>query len=562
MTPASSSPVRPIVAEIPVVGYVRSSKDLHDVSCDAQTARIRQAIGAGEYLVPLAAAPEGVFEDKALSSTRDELPGLRALLDTAGLQPVPFRKIYVLDTARVARDTLQAQSLKYYLRKKRGIELVFLHLPQTGSYMDEVLEKMMEVWDELHSRMSKDKGVEGQRQNIRRGYRASGEAPYGYRRRVLTLGPHRHGRPITKSVNEPDPETAPIVQEYFRRRASGEGRATILRDFERRGIPSPRGHAKWAVSTARSFEENLPAYLGHLVHGRTNERLREPGLVGGTRRGFVGGQKHRPREQWTVKEHAHPALISPEIAATVGARLRERGVTEQRGTAYLLSGILVCGLCGQHYVGSRAGRRFMYRCLARCKRGQAACPNSDIARETIEAFAIEILKVELLRPNRLQDLIGRLQRRPLAARRRAVIKDTTVLEQELRTVAQKLTNVLDLYAKGSLDEETLAAVTARLRKRRAAIAGQLETLEGPVSVDFQVNPARLRAFVHDMDRWMRDGDVVRRKTLLQEVYQEIRLWPKTAAKPWSRKVVVAASLDALTRTFVVAPTGFEPVFQP
>ena len=32
--------------------------------------------------------------------------------------------------------------------------------------------------------------------------------------------------------------------------------------------------------------------------------------------------------------------------------------------------------------------------------------------------------------------------------------------------------------------------------------------------------------------------------------------------PWTRKVAVAASLEALTRAFVVAPTGFEPVFQP
>ena len=56
---------------------------------------------------------------------------------------------------------------------------------------------------------------------------------------------------------------------------------------------------------------------------------------------------------------------------------------------------------------------------------------------------------------------------------------------------------------------------------------------------------------------MREGDVLRRKTLLREVYQEIRLWPKTGAKAWTRKVAVAANLDALTRALVVAPTGFE-----
>ena len=170
-----------------------------------------------------------------------------ALLDAAKQDPLPFRRVYVLDTSRVARDTLQAQGLKFYLRKKRGIELVFLHLPQTGSYMDEAIEKMMEVWDELHSRMSKAKGVEGQKQHVRRGYRAGGEAPYGYRRRVVVIGQHRSGQPITKSVNEPDPETAPVVQEYFRRRASGESRRGILCDFKRRAIPSPSGRADLCV---------------------------------------------------------------------------------------------------------------------------------------------------------------------------------------------------------------------------------------------------------------------------------------------------------------------------
>ena len=52
--------------------------------------------------------------------------------------------------------------------------------------------------------------------------------------------------------------------------------------------------------------------------------------------------------------------------------------------------------------------------------------------------------------------------------------------------------------------------------------------------------------------------MVRRKTLLREVYQELQIWPKTATKPWTRKVFVAANLDTLTRFWMVSPTGFEP----
>jgi hypothetical protein len=44
----------------------------------------------------------------------------------------------------------------------------------------------------------------------------------------------------------------------------------------------------------------------------------------------------------------------------------------------------------------------MYRCLSRCKRGQGACANNDLAREPIEAFAIQILRDEFLREERIR----------------------------------------------------------------------------------------------------------------------------------------------------------------
>ncbi len=120
---------------------------------------------------------------------------------------------------------------------------------------------------------------------------------------------------------------------------------------------------------------------------------------------------------------------------------------------------------------------------------------------------------------------------------------------------------MELYTKEIIDEAQLRTMNTRLRQRRAAVQTQLDTVS-PLPVDFQVNPDRVRAFLDQMEQWMREGDVLRRKTLLREVYQEIRLWPKTGSKSWTRKVSVAANLDALTRAFVVAPTGFEPVFRP
>jgi hypothetical protein len=58
-----------------------------------------------------------------------------------------------------------------------------------------------------------------------------------------------------------------------------------------------------------------------------------------------------------------------------------------------------------------------------------------------------------------------------------------------------------------------------------------------------------------MDQWMREGNVVRRKTLPREDYQEIRIWPKTGARPWTRKLFVAANLETPARSWMVSPTG-------
>jgi hypothetical protein len=147
-------------------------------------------------------------------------------------------------------------------------------------------------------------------------------------------------------------------------------------------------------------------------------------------------------------------------------------------------------------------------------------------------------------------------------KRRLPVTDRQALRAELASVTTRLERILVLYGEGKLDEESLAALNRRLRRRQEAIREQLATLEAPLEVDFTVNQDRLRAFLADMDKWMREGDVVRRKTLLREFYNEIRIWPKTATKPWTRKVFVAANLEALTRFSMVAPTGFESVFQP
>jgi hypothetical protein len=102
----------------------------------------------------------------------------------------------------------------------------------------ELLEGIMSSLYNFQSRESKKKGVAGQIQNIKLGYRAGGIAPYGYSLKSTELSAIRNGKPVSKTKLAPNPETAPIVQEYFSMKANHESRKSIIDDFYKRGIPS------------------------------------------------------------------------------------------------------------------------------------------------------------------------------------------------------------------------------------------------------------------------------------------------------------------------------------
>jgi len=261
--------------------YVRSSKDLHNVSCKAQEDQIRKVVKEkGEQVYR-------VFCDKELSSTRDIRPEFEEMLGLAMTKQSPFSKIYCLDTSRFGRDQHQTQGYLWALRKKYGIEVIFINMPQTNTYIDPLVETIMSAFDELHSQQSKVKGVAGMKQNVRSGYRAGGRAPYGYRLKEIEVGKLRTGNPITKTKLEPDPDTAKIAKEYFERRAKYENRRAILDDFYVRDIPSPSGNRRWSAHSAMSIEDNIEVYLGHTVFNRHNERIKEKGKPNG----YLHGKK-------------------------------------------------------------------------------------------------------------------------------------------------------------------------------------------------------------------------------------------------------------------------------
>ncbi|MDP7384740.1 MAG: recombinase family protein, partial [Nitrospinota bacterium] len=316
--------------------YARSSKERHDVSIPSQVDELKAlAKRNGDTIVQ-------VFKDKAESAKTDERPAFQEMMALAKGKGRPFDRIYCYDTSRFSRRREHATAYKGLL-KKAGIDLIFLKLPKSDTYVDTIIEGVFEVFDEFHSQKSKADGLRGMRQNAKQGYRAGGSAPYGYRLVPAYTGTNAEGSQVIKNKLEPDPETAPFAREYFERRAGGESREAILRDFSRRGIRPPRGNG-WSGTTGFSLERNLDVYLGRAVWNRHSERIDGE---------YVGGSKYRDPSEWVVIEGAHEPLVTPDTAEKVQALWKKdgRGWHGRRESRYILSGILHCALCGERFHG-------------------------------------------------------------------------------------------------------------------------------------------------------------------------------------------------------------------
>jgi hypothetical protein len=91
--------------------------------------------------------------------------------------------------------------------------------------------------DEVHSMLSREKGLAGMAENVRRGHRAGGRAPIGYRLERIETGAIRDGAPSRNrsSSRRPGAGDRALPQRPRRRRAA----SALARELR----PAARGRA-------------------------------------------------------------------------------------------------------------------------------------------------------------------------------------------------------------------------------------------------------------------------------------------------------------------------------
>lgn len=299
--------------------YCRSSKDRSDVSIDAQRRELADLATTRGYTIVKE------YADVVIGAN-DERPAFQDLLAALKRPDRGWDAILVLDTSRLARGVYFAQVFNHEC-EKHGVKVAYSKLPELDPLVKIVLMPVLQANDELHSYMSRVKGLAGMRENVLKGYRAGGRAPWGYRLKKNPTGAVRDGAPVTKSTLEPDPGVAPAVRAYLQARARGVSRARAARDA---GV-------KMALTSLVGTDWQALTYAGHTVWNVHNSVTPD---------GYRTGRKRKPRAEWTVQRDTHEALITEAEAEAVLRGLETSTMREAVMAAkgqvsrYLLTGML------------------------------------------------------------------------------------------------------------------------------------------------------------------------------------------------------------------------------
>ena len=519
--------------------YIRSSKDQHKVSHETQERQLREyAYRNGDDVIE-------IFSDVGLSSTNDVRPKFNQMIEEAQSGSRRFEKICCLDLSRFGRDSYSTIRALHKLREECGLIVDFMHMPVTETKSSNVLmESSFMGFSNYHSLVSKEKGVEGMKQNVYGGYRAGGIAPFGYQLEHYDHGKNKKGETVKKSKLIYCNDTAPILKEYMERRAKNESRKSIFLDFFNRGIKSPRGRSEWSETTGKSWEDNVEQYLGHTLFNRTSEKVRDNGKIVG----FKGGKKFKDESEWVIQKNTHLPLISEEVGAAIKAfrTTNKRANRFNRKRTYLLSGLLKCSECGASYVGDRT----TYRCNAQTKAG-SKCHNNGISIGVIEDAILSYIQQEILSSEQIIEIIEKCRKKLVSGN-----PEIELIDKRLEQLGKEINKLVDLFQSGIIDKETLRERITPLNDQKQVVSKTLDTLRGSQKV-MDVSEKEIYEVIEHLTEELVNTDPNVVKPALHSMIEEIVVWPKE--KDEVRRLEVRGSFLPLTRVNLVTPRGLEPL---
>lgn len=164
-----------------------------------------------------------------------------------------------------------------------------------------------------------------------------------------------------------------------------------------------------------------------------------------------------------------PRIIDDDTFEAVQAKFKSRQtkprVTEKQN--YLLTGFLICGVCGHSYVGggfnNNINGKKTYKYICHTKYKNSICDNPMISREKIEKTVIDLIQEHLLNDDAIASITNKIAFKIKNERHKTDFEMNDLLSRK-KTHEKKLDKLLELYLSDSLDKTQLEIKSEQIKK--------------------------------------------------------------------------------------------------
>ncbi|HEX5270555.1 MAG TPA: recombinase family protein, partial [Gemmataceae bacterium] len=473
------------------VAYYRKSNDDDGSSIDQQREWAR-----------VACEKEGVelvaeFADQAKkgheTATRTAFHDMLAFCQDQARKRTPVRAVVCWHTNRFSRADSQETAWFVWEFRKAGVGRILTAQRWYDVARKEdraLLNLEQDFTNHQYSIDLAQAATRGRIAAVRAGRWAGGPPPLGYRveRREVVVKGRRKLIPV-RLVLGPDWEVEAVRLIFRLYVDTPAGLCGVAEELTRRGVPTQKGNAVWNEQTVKSVLDN-PVYVGRLVWNR-RAHGKFVAVIDGKAELRPGDQVARgvPAADWV---HGVPDDHQPIIDMATYERAQEKRAARRKGqrpvrAAYLLTGLLRCGSCDKHMIGTTTTRKLSgggtrahryYVCSAYVHQGKAGCYCNSVDAEALSRAILRKLRNEILNPDNLraareearrQDAAEQGQADPAAARR--LRREAERLGEQVAAGVRKMMTIADALLPAYQQE--LQAVQAE-RERLLAEADRLE----------------------------------------------------------------------------------------
>lgn len=407
----------------------------------------------------LGAAHVVMYSDEGITGSLIERPGLTQLRDAISRKELGV--LICRDPDRLARN-LAHQLIIADECEKNGTELIFTGWDWQKTPEGQLFFAIRGAVSQYEREKIRERMKRGKMQKARSGLEPNRINIFGYQY-------NETGQALLED------REAGIVRDIFRWFISEDISLTALAyRLEKLGIPTPGGQKRWYKQTVRYILSN-PTYMGKHIFNKRNDS----GIKNNKYAKEKARRIFRVESEWI--EIPYPEIIDPKTFGQAQEKLSrcKRLWSGDPKYAYLLSGLLRCGKCGNTMIGMRTNYRkphqpdcIVYSCR-REKGGMCCKPNRYIKGTPLELTVWEHVIGWINQPDKIIEHIKDIHDHTVPLDERI-----NHLTKELQTVEKGRKNILDVLASGMTNlDDKIKQVLKELTDREQNIRRHIKMLQ-------------------------------------------------------------------------------------